>query len=309
MITVGQTDGNRAAELVTALRRLKAADTLGGLAQQARERAEQAGLLVFPAVPGEGDHEVHVGSEVLGWERFIDFASQLHVDVLYVEATPFDSQELLEAVAPADDEVDDVPDGFNQVITRFHGLTEQVCIAFAHQGMWHRWSSDLAPFARELHDTVAQFASEHADRAEEPTELTEDVMQHLVDELLGMPEFRYASSQQRRHRVAKQHPEVAALLEQGVTGSGVYEAIRRAEEAATDAQEAHEVALHQRLPELAAELADAPDFRAAQTESMRKKVTAQFLAGKADGYQMSTALRDELATLARPRRSHNASLF
>ncbi|MGW5647973.1 hypothetical protein [Saccharopolyspora sp. NPDC003762] len=281
----------RTDELTSALALLEPIDTLAALLDQVRAHAEQAGLLVFPTVPEHNRQEVRVPPSEMHWAEFLDFAAHLHVGVVYLAGTHFDVDEAVDVSVSGEEVNTEDQESARQALAPFQGMVDAVDLAFAHHGVWHRWST-TAKFAAALANASGTAAGS--------TDLTQEEARHVLDKLLAFPEVRAASSLAALLRAARKYPEVSRLINRKViVGSSLISGFRYTCDAVQEMARTRSEALQRQLPELAQELADANEFQAAASASMRKTIAGQFLDAKADGYHIPKALRDDLAARAR----------
>lgn len=273
---------------------------IDGLDHELRELAEGNGLMVVPRMLADPETSepgwfVTLDSDDIDLAGFCELAAAAGARLLYLRAELFDNEHDLLGIG---NEVFDDPDTSAQVselrekAAVFNGRLPELDTAFAVHGVVHFWAVTTDWYARLLEE--ADRITREADEVERPSSgrslsgtERRTLRDRVVQELLTMPEFRAAPSQQKKWTVAQTiHSEIAkaAASEWSEEKSVIFDALRTAiAQAAMDCDRVYKE-LEKRLPELAMELVTVPVFREAPA-LLRKEHAKDFLAEKAGGYR------------------------
>lgn len=262
---------------------------LASLRNMVTEFADSHDLAIVPGIPHHDlGREISIDPADLNLPGFLQLASTIGDGVLYLQAKPFDPD--TDAGLVTDEMVH---------LTSHKGQTGEVCVAFARQGhgmlhfwelrtAWYdEWQELLEPrqLARFLPDEFSQ--SDRLSLEERDRQAAE-----VAVSILGNPEFRAASPQNRRRIAELAVPEGT---DSSVGWAAAREALSQAEQMTRDIY----VKIRPRLEELAAELISTPDYQQSSSATAQKEAAALFLAARCDGFYPPPLHRDELYAKAK----------
>lgn len=271
---------------------------LGSLSAEITERASELGLVIMSArvTPATEGPDVDLGPEDIAASDFMDIAHAVGVRLFYIVAEVFDHHGFAATLPEGDEEGQSAKRRrLLRDARRHEGEIFEIELAFAHQGVLHRWG-----VAADWHDNLLGEAqglrgAHSTDHDAMDREARDALVQRLAAELAAMPSFRRRASTEAGARAAAyDHPEMVALFNQadpdGTASSVLYDARAKV---AVELERLYE-GIRDQLPQLAAELADDGDYRAATRVTVRRTRADDFLAARYDGYRPPAWFRELL---------------
>lgn len=279
---------------------VRAVRDLTTLAAEVSDFAAASNMTVIPAVPARDlGHEVCIDPARLDLAGFLALATKLGGQVLYVDAEPFDPAR--SAREP------DVPAEWAQ----YEGMIGLVAVAFVTNGVVHHWER-ITSWYEEWEDlsaagTTRQPAWRGGSDGDEHGQIDEVTRVRQVaeaaDRLVAMPEFRAAKATTRQ-RIGERR-----CSQDGVDSILIWECVRAASERVAEETRTRYDEIYEQLDDLADQLLDEPQYRAAASAPAKRQVIEQFLTTRADGLCPPTLVRDELYARAQQRAKAGAKLF
>ncbi|MFI0409076.1 hypothetical protein [Actinomadura sp. 3N508] len=272
------------------------------LAERIAKLAIERGLRLIPATPTTSGPTVHLEPEDLPVDAFLDLVVAADQHLVYLESEPFDPEEFseLDAVAAdmeADDDTRRQASALLAKAAQYTGRPIRLEAAFVLQGVVHRWRVQ-APWFDAFEEELAAFTPSDEEPGQELSEAEEKALvDRLTAELVALPEFRAANSEQGRRRAAQLH---YATAEQDGTLNGEHSrgvqwrATDRAIKQAMVEEQRHYADAEQRLPDLVQRITADPAYRTARTAQARKHRARDYLIAQADGYAPPGRLLDLL---------------
>ncbi|TDD34222.1 hypothetical protein E1287_17155 [Actinomadura sp. KC06] len=279
-----------------------AADELASLAGRIARLATERGLTLIPATPTTNGPTVHLEPDDLSVEAFLDLAVTAEQHLVYLASDRFDADEFAELDAMAADAEAD-GDTCGQALAlrakaaQYAGRPISLVAAFVLQGVVHRWCVQAGWFDA-FEEELAAFSASDEDPGQGLSEAEEKAMvDRLAAELITLPKFRAASSEQGRRRVAQIRYAAAeqdGTLDREYSRGVLWRATDRAIEQAMVAEQRLYADAEQRLPDLVQRITADPTFRAARTAQARKHRARDYLIAQAEGYAPPGRLLDLL---------------
>jgi hypothetical protein len=290
------------ADLLDELRVTVARDRgqLNEVLEQTRELAEQTGLIIYPALPGQIDTYSPLAATAMDAAAFVDLAHRCGSALLYVyrDIALVDPDSDTDSFSDDDESIDSTTAALQAEATALEGRVAAVVLGFPHAGVVHTWTT-AAPWASTF-DTVCEYLADQTGDDDHfiPTRYTSTIEQAKVQEIAK----RLAQLTEVRRKGAfsldaTDDPELAELVAED---SRATFAIREAlNNIISTERETLEAELSGGLASHATELAAQRDFRAARTVAMRRRLTENYLRTLTNGLALSASLRDELEAQAR----------
>ncbi len=254
-------------------------------------------VMAVQVTPAGDGPDVDVGREEMPLTAFVRAAHQAGARILYRITREFDLEEFSASLPDdGDEEARAARARLLRQARRHKGEVTEVEVAFACDGVLHRWSTTPSWYDRLRDDADTARASAHGER-NDPVDRgeREALVQRLAAELAAMPAFRRRGSTEHGARAAAyEHAEMIPLLDRpdaDWTADGI---LRRARTRVDTETERRYEALTARLPELAEELAADERFLAFTRVADRRDHASEFLAERNDGYRPPVRIRDRL---------------
>ncbi|MCL9762970.1 hypothetical protein [Frankia sp. AiPa1] len=269
------------------------------LAKELDDLTAGLGIVVMPVrvTPAADGADVDVGLDEMPLADFVRVAHRAGVRLLYRVAPEFDLKEFDESLPESVEEERQAERARLVRRARRHsGEIVEVEVAFAHEGVLHRWSitpswyDSLIAEAGSLRAPASGDRSRPADRGER-----EVLEERLAGELAAMPSFRRRASTDHAARAAAyDHAEMVSLLDGPDPDWTVHHILRRARARVDMDAERLYHELTESLPQLAAELAVDEQFLASTRIVDRRNRAEDFLTEKYEGYRAPARFRDRL---------------
>ncbi|TMR06863.1 hypothetical protein ETD83_03010 [Actinomadura soli] len=180
-----------------------AADELTPLAERIARLATERGLTLIPATPTSHGPTVHLEPDDLSVATFLDLAVTADQRLVYLASDRFDADKFaeLDAVA-ADTEADDdtrrQASALRAKAAQYAGRPISLEAAFVLQGVEHRWCVQARWFDAFEEELAGITASDEEPWQELPEAEEKALADRLTAELIALPDFRAASSEQGR---------------------------------------------------------------------------------------------------------------
>jgi hypothetical protein len=273
-------------------------DELSPLAGRLMELAASRGLVVIPVVPDADDGpQVHLGPDDMTAEVFVELAADAGAKLFYLKTPIFDVDEPVEPVEEAGELDAAALKRFvelRRAAARFTGWATGLQAAFAFGGVVHHWAI-VARWHADLEDELAEIFPGPGAEPVDSLPVTEQnaIIDEVADGLLQLSEFRAATGDQGRRRVARIHLSARTNDPAGpVPEPLVYRAITTAVDRAAAEEQRHYATAEQKIPELARLIAAEPAYQAARTAAVRKHRARDCLLRWANGYPPPTRILD-----------------
>lgn len=290
------------ADLLDELRTTVARDRgqLNEVLERTREFAEQTGLIIYPALPGQIDTYSPLAATDMDATAFVDLAHRCGSALLYVyrDIALVDPDSDTDSFLDEDESIDSTTAALHAEATQLEGRVAAVVLGFPHAGVVHTWRT-AAPWASTF-ETVCEYLADQTEDDDHfiPTRYTSTIEHAKVQEIAK----RLAQLTEVRRKGAfsldpTDDPELTELVAEDSRASyAVREALNNILSTERDTLETE---LSSGLAKHAIELAAQRDFRAARTVAMRRRVTESHLRTLTNGLALSASLRDELEAQAR----------
>jgi hypothetical protein len=264
------------------------------LAAEVPDLASSRDLVLLRALPihsGESGFAVFLGDEDMSASEFCDIAAAVGAKLLYFATRDFNVEDdLSTGTSRRLNRQPDIEDSqlaaLRQEASAYDGLAAEATLGFAANGVMHYWVT-MTPWFAEYVDRLDNLqAGEELLFEPMPAAEEQAMVERLAQELVQLPEFKSAANAAQRRRVARAHPEIAALEADPRFGYHrvAFAAFRRANELISEEADIKYRELEAGLEELAAEFAATSVFRNAGSARARREHAKDFLVEKAGGY-------------------------
>jgi len=283
-------------EVVGVLR--ESTDVLAELVGRIEAAASTQGVRVLPARVG-GESVVTLEQSALEAEEVVMMAAAVGAPFLYVRRELMDRADIVNSVTDMD-LPEDCPerDILRQVLDRVENWTCSVEIAFAAQGVLHRWVMD-APWCAILDELIEEGSAptQDLDWGGGLRKVDAEEIAKLAAELAAHQSFRRAKLPERE-TAARQIAAIVALDDDPNWRWAISSVVRRATDIVSAQVEACVESLRPRKAELVALLAADPEFRAAASAPGKRDCARVWSLRHTDGLRMPSDWIEEISASA-----------
>lgn len=268
-------------------------DIKAGIQKVARE----SGLAIIPGVEIEKDVDVRVASEDADFVAALSVAVHVNAPFISVDASPF-SVDMLVATR----EYADMPPTTERLVELARGRDGSlmsVAISWVADGLCYQWlaqSDWIGPLLADIDLATENAAAEAELEHESSIEEYRVAFQTAVSVLAESPKFR--GEQLGRRRLVAPSILADAGVEEPPPVFMSHRVLPEANKIVRAKAYEHEQDLRTRVPELADELREYPDWKRVHTKSKRTDAAMKFLVEKADGHRQPVTLAEEISDAA-----------